>query len=147
MIVKFLEFLGTNQIVLGIATLIGIIGFALTIIVSIRTSKISKILKYNEVTSRYNKERLGFQKTFVGHRNSIIEDKIHSDKLLKDILQNVEEYRSKFGEILSIREKITLYRFIGILKKESDDVNYNAVCNYLAALSGRLSKKEDRKNG
>ena len=147
MIVKFLEFLGTNQIVLGIATLIGIIGFALTIIVSIRTSKIGKILKYNEVTSRYNKERLGFQKTFVGHRNSIIEDKIHSDKLLKDILQNVEEYRSKFGEILSIREKITLYRFIGILKKESDDVNYNAVCNYLAALSGRLSKKEDRKNG
>ena len=147
MIVKFLEFLGTNQIVLGIATLIGIIGFALTIIVSIRTSKISKILKYNEVTSRYNKERLGFQKTFVGHRNSIIEDKIHSDKLLKDILQNVEEYRSKFGEILSIREKITLYRFIGILKKETDDVNYNAVCNYLAALSGRLSKKEDRKNG
>lgn len=147
MIVKFLEFLGTNQIVLGIATLIGIIGFALTIIVSIRTSKISKILKYNEVTSRYNKERLGFQKTFVGHRNSIIEDKIHSDKLLKDILQNVEEYRSKFGEILSIREKITLYRFIGILKKESDNVNYNAVCNYLAALSGRLSKKEDRKNG
>ncbi len=147
MIIDILKFLGTNEIVLGIASLFGIIGFVLTVFVSIRTAKISKVLKYNQITSQYNKERLAFQKTFGGHRKSIVEDGIKSNKLLKDILQNTEEYRIKFGEIMSIKEKFTLYRFSRILKKESDKVDYNKVSNYLASLSGRLSKKEDTRNG
>ena len=147
MIARFLIFLGSNEVILGIATLVSILGFILTVFVSIRTAKISKILKYNQITSQYNKERLAFQKTFIGHRNSIVEDNIRSDKLLKDILENIEEYRAKFGEIMSIWEKFTLFMFVQLLKKESDKVNYNTVCNYLAILSGRLSKKEDTKNG
>ena len=147
MIVNTLKFLGTNEIVLGIASLVGVVSFVLTVIVSIRTAKISKILKYNQVTSLYNKERLGFQRTFEGHRKSIIEDGIKSDKLLKDILQNIEAYRIKFGEIMSFKEKTTLFFFSQLLKKESEKVNYNKVSNYLASLSGRLSKKEDERNG
>lgn len=147
MIIDILKFLGTDEIVLGIASLIGFVGFALTIFVSIRTSKINKILKYNQVTSQYNKERLAFQRTFEGHRKSIIEDNIKSNKLLKDILQNTEEYRIKFGEIMSLKEKVTLFMFSQLLKKETEKVNYNKVSNYLASLSGRLSKKEDTRNG
>lgn len=48
---------------------------------------------------------------------------------------------------MSIREKITLFKFSQLLKKETEKVNYNKVCNYLASLSGRLSKKEDTRNG
>ncbi len=147
MIVDIIKFFGTNEIVLGIASLVGIIGFVLTVFVSIRTAKIGKILKYNQVTSQYNKERLGFQRTFEGHRKSIIEDDLKSDKLLKDILQNIEAYRTKFGEIMSFKEKTTLFLFSQLLKKKSEKVDYNKVCNYLASLSGRLSKKEDEKNG
>lgn len=147
MIIDILKFFGTNEIVLGVASLLGIVGFALTVFVSIRTAKISKILKYNQVTSQYNKERLAFQRTFEGHRKSIVEDGIKSNKLLKDILQNIEAYRMKFGEIMSIKEKVTLFCFSQLLKKESDKVDYNKVSNYLAAISGRLSKKEDTRNG
>ena len=147
MIIDILKFLGTNEIVLGIASLLGIVGFALTVFVSIRTAKISKILKYNQVTSQYNKERLAFQRTFEGHRKSIVEDEIKSNKLLKDILQNIEAYRLKFCEIMSLKEKITLFFFSQHLKKESGRVDYNKVSNYLAAISGRLSKKEDTRNG
>ena len=147
MIIDILKFLGTNEIVLGIASLLGIVGFGLTVFVSIRTAKISKILKYNQVTSQYNKERLAFQRTFEGHRKSIVEDGIQSNKLLKDILQNIEAYRMKFGEIMSLKEKITLFFFSQLLRKESDKVDYNKVSNYLAAISGRLSKKEDARNG
>ena len=147
MTIDILKFFGTNEIVLGVASLLGIVGFALTVFVSIRTAKISKILKYNQVTSQYNKERLAFQRTFEGHRKSIVEDGIKSNKLLKDILQNIEAYRMKFGEIMSIKEKVTLFCFSQLLKKESDKVDYNKVSNYLAAISGRLSKKEDTRNG
>lgn len=147
MIVDILKFFGTNEIALGIASLVGMLGFVLTIFVSIRTVKIAKILKYNQVTSQYNKERLAFRRTFEGHRKSIVEDGIRSNKLLKDILQNTEEYRVKFSEIMSLKEKITLFIFSQLLKKETEKVNYNKVSNYLSSLSGRLSKKEDTRNG
>ena len=144
MIIDMLKFFGKNEVILGIVSLTGIIGFVLTIFVSIRTSKISKILKHNQLTSQYNKERLAFQRTFEGHRNSIIVDGLRSNKLLKDILQNVEEYRAKFGEILSPSDRFSLFKFSLLLRKETDKVNYNKVSNYLALLSGRLSKKEDK---
>lgn len=147
MIVKILNFFATNEIILGISSLTGIIGFIMTIIVSIRTAKIGKILKHNEVASQFNRERLSYQRMFEGHRKSIVEDGIKSNKLLKDILQNIEEYRAKFGEILSIKERITLYMFSHLLRKESEKVDYNKVSNCLAILSGRLSKKEDTQNG
>lgn len=143
----FIKFLGTNEIVLGVCSLLGMIGFIMTLIVTIKTTKIAKILKYNQVTDTYNKERIAFQKAFEGHRSSIIEDEIKTDKILKDILKQVEAYRTKFNDILPFRERIALNAFVKILKKPAEEVDFNSVCNCLATLSGRLSKKEDKKNG
>lgn len=147
MIYNFFKFFGTNEIILGITSLVGIVGFLLTIFVTVRTAKISKILKYNDVTSQYNQERKAFKKMFEGHRQSVTEDEIKTDAILKTILQNVEEYRAKFSEILSFREKITLWCFKRLLKRRASEVDFNEVGNYLATLSGRLSKKEDIKRG
>lgn len=144
---KILNFLGTNPIVLGLCSLLGIIGFVITFFTWLRTAKISKILKYNSITSQYNKARSGFQKTFEGHRKSIIEDGIKTDVILKDILKNVEAYHINFKEILSFKEKFSLWCFKNILKKSAKDVDFNVVCNYLAELAGRLSKKEETRNG
>lgn len=146
MVARFLSFLGTNPYVIGISSLCGILGFVLTIIVAGRTAKINKILRYNEITSRYNKERLRFQKTFEGHRMSITEDQIHSKQILTDILKNVEAYRVQFSEILSWYERIRLAMFISQLKKEPEQADYNLISNYLASISGRLSKKGDMRN-
>ena len=147
MVARFLSFLCTNPYVLGISSLCGIISFFVTIVVAIRTSKISKILKHNEITSQYNKERVGFQKTFAGHRKSITTDGLRSKQLLTDILENVEAYRTKFSEILSWRERIMLALLIKQLKKDPEQADYNMVSNYLASISGWLSKKGDMKNG
>lgn len=67
--------------------------------------------------------------------------------MLNDILRNVEAYQSEFHEIISFREKITLFMLKHSLKKKSDSTNYNAIANHLATLSGRLSKKEEQRNG
>lgn len=146
MIFDLLKKIATNEIVQGFSTSIGIIGFILTIFVSVKTKKISKILKYNDVISTYNSERIGYQNTFEGHRKSIIDDNIKTNVILKDILKNVESYRVKFYEILSLREKISLYFFKILLKRDAKDVDFNKVCNYLSILSGRLSKKENIRN-
>ena len=142
-----LEFFATNHMVLGVCSLLGIIGFFITIFTWLRTAKISKILKYNSLTSLYNKERQSFQKTFEGHRISIVQDGNRTDGLLKDILKNVEAYHVKFKEILSLKERITLWCFKRILRKSAKDVDFNNICNHLAELAGRLSKKEVTKNG
>ena len=88
----FISF-GSNRIVQSVSSICGIIGFALTVLVTIRTSKISKILKYNATTSQYNKERTAFQKAFEGHRDSITMDGVRSEKLLKDIRVSLETWR------------------------------------------------------
>ena len=147
MVVRFLGFLGKNEIVLGVCSLLSIIGFVLTLFVTFKTSKIAKVLKYNQVTDVYNKERKSYQKTFEGQRRSIIEDGIKTDKILKDILKNIEAYRLMFNDILLLRERRSLLKFIKILKKPANEVEFNEVCKYLATLSGRLSKREDKKNG
>lgn len=147
MITRILTYWGTSPYVLGISSLCGIISLILTIIVTIRTAKIGKILRQNEIMSRYNRERTSFQNAFEGHRKSITVDGLRSKQLLTDILKNVEAYRIKFSEILSWKEKIRLFLFIRQLKKDPEQANYNQICNYLAALSGRLSKKGDLKNG
>ena len=61
---KTLEFFGSNLIILGICSLLGIVSFVITVLTLIKTAKITKILKYNSITSQYNKARSGFQKTF-----------------------------------------------------------------------------------
>lgn len=144
---NFLTFLGSDKIILGVCSLIGILSFIITILTYIRTSKITQILKYNALTTQYNKERKGYQETFDGHRSSIEEDGNKTDRILKNILKNVEEYQAKFGDMLPLSEKISLWRFKKMLKKEAVNVDFNDVCNHLAILSGRLSKKEDIKNG
>ena len=149
MIENALRFLGTDPIVLGIATISGIVGFILTIVVAIKTANINKVLKYNRITEQYNDDRMSFQRSFDGYKTTIIVDKLKTENLLKDILTKVESYRANFDEIISIREKITLNLFIRILKKdfnEIDESDWNKICNYLAKLSGRLTKKEEQKN-
>lgn len=147
LIERILRFFGTNEIILGIVSIMGIVGFVLTIVVTIRTANVSKVLKYNQITDQYNKDRIAYLKTFKGHRTSILNDNIHSEKILKDILEQVESYRIKYYKILTLGEKITLFLFLRLLKKEVNKVNWNTVCNYLAKISGRLSKKGDKING
>ncbi len=149
MVEKILHFLGTDPNVLGIATICGIIGFILTIHLAIKTTKINKVLKYNKVTEQYNDDRKSYQRCFDGYKTTIIEDGLKTEKILKDLLTKVEAYLANFNEIISLKEKITLHLFICILKKDYNELNesdWNAICNYLAKLSGRLSKKEDQKN-
>lgn len=59
----------------------------------------------------------------------------------------IESYDAQFHKILPLKEKIVLWRFKIIIRKPSDKVNFNSVCNHLAELSGRLSKQEEKKNG
>lgn len=145
-LLNILSYLGTNKYVLGICSLCGIIGFCLTILIALKTKKIEKVLHYNDVTVVYNKERSSYQKAFNGHMISIIDDKICSDKILKNILRDVESYRAKFNDILSLSEKFELWKFRMLLRKSAKEVDFNEICNCLATLSGRLSKKGDKKN-
>ena len=41
---NFFHFFATNEIILGSASIIGIVGFIFTVIVSLQTTKIKKIL-------------------------------------------------------------------------------------------------------
>lgn len=71
MIIDMLKFFGKNEVILGIVSLTGIIGFVLTIFVSIRTSKISKILKHSLFVGEKEKLKPNFntEDSFYANKN------------------------------------------------------------------------------
>jgi len=144
---KFIRFCATNEIVMGLATIAGLVSFGLSIFVSIRTAKISKVLAHNSLTDSYNKERLVFLKGFLGHRTSIIEDANHSEQLRLDILKLLTTYREKFGGLMSYKEKFSTWKFSRMLMRKTEKVDFHKVSTQLSLMTGRLEKKEERIHG
>lgn len=62
MVNDFLQFFGANPIILGIVSICSILGFALTIVVAIRTANTNRILKFNEAANSYNKKVKRFKR-------------------------------------------------------------------------------------
>lgn len=142
-----ISWFGTNEFILGIATLAGLLGFVLTLSVAIRTSKISRILRRNTLIQDYNKNRNTYAKVFTGHRDSILRDGLRTDLLWNDILKTVVEYKAKYSKLPSTGERINLWRLYNLLNKKCTDTNFLKVAKKLSILAGYLQKKEVEYHG
>lgn len=113
-----ISWFGTNEIALGLATITGLISFLLSIVVSFRTAKISKILKYNDLADTFNKERKALWRTAMGHRDSILKDGTKTDVTRNNILIFVTKCQNKYRPLLAWKVRFTLWRLKGLLKKK-----------------------------
>lgn len=146
-LVRVLRFLGSDSLALGIVSICSVLSFAISIVVSHRTARISKVIKYNSTIDGYNKKKQVYQKIFEGHRMSIQVDEIHTDRLLKDILKNTDEFDWLFHKVIDFPTRVLIWKLKIALRKEAKRADFNRICNCLAALSARLSERKDRLNG
>ena len=144
---KVVSWFGANEFILGLATITGLLGFVLTVFVTIKTTRISKILKRNLLIQDYNRHRSAYAKMFIGHRDSILKDGLRTELLWTDILKTVVEYNTRYSQLSSIRERLFLWRLLHLLKKKNSDANFTKVATRLAILAGYLQKKEVKNNG
>lgn len=146
-IIEWIKFCGENPIILGICSICGIAGFILTIVVTFKTSHISKVLKFNDTAELYNKQRKAYREKFEGHLASILKDDLKNNIVLKNILKDTTSYYEEFYGLLSFKQRIQFKLFFKLIKKDCSKVNFNKVTNFLTILTGRLAKKETKKNG
>lgn len=143
MIGTWLISIGSDPLIVGIASLSSIVGLVITVAISVKTHSISKTLKKMNTAADYNDSRESFQRAFEGHRRSIIEDNDHSQRLVSNINTQLQQYKYQFREVFTLYDRWVIFRFSRILKKDLNRLNFNQVCSYLSEVSGRLSKKED----
>lgn len=144
---SIIKWFATNELALGLATITGLISFVLSIIVSFRTAKISRILKYNDLTDAFNKERKALYKTVMGHRDSILIDGTKTDVTRNNILLFVSRCSTKYKPLMSWRVRFTIWKLKRLLKQPNIKIKYNAVVDHLAELAAWLDIEEERKNG
>lgn len=142
--ISSVEKIGQNKILIGLSTIFGILGGIISIYLLFKTKKISKILQLNKTVIDYNESRVGYQRTFEGHRRTIDSGDERSNSLFKDILGDVEAYKSKFNQVIHWRERWNLFLLVNELKKNAEEVDCNKVSNHLAQIYGRLEKEEDK---
>lgn len=138
---QFLTSANSNPAFTFLVSCAGILGFLLSIYLSIKSNSISKQLKIISAKKEYNMEREIFSNRFKGHRSSIIDDNNHSRQLIHLILEDVYSLETKYTEILRINDKIKLI----ILKHQANSKkpNFEKICGCFDYLIARLQIKED----
>ena len=129
-------------IVSAFNTLLGIVGFALTVYTLLKTNSIDKTLKKFREAQDYNKKRKNYALKFKVYRE-INENDEHKKGTFVDIIEKLIAYKSCFGHVLSIHEKIKLFLLIRYLKKDFIKINFSKVARQMAELSGQLQKERE----
>ena len=137
-----LNVLANNATVLGVCSAITIIGFLVTIYISIKTKNIGRRINEIKTTYNYNNRREGFRKSFIEFRNVIVSEDAEITKIKGDILDELnalnENYRSEF----KIVHRIRIYFLIVHLEKSARH-NSNYICNELSKICGYLFQKKE----
>ena len=89
------------------------------------------------------------EQTYIENNNifNVSDDNNYTDRLLKDILKNTEEFDWLFHKVIDFQTRVLIWKLKVTLRKEAKRADFNRICNCLAALSARLSERKDRLNG
>lgn len=128
-----------------ICSTIGLIGFGLTFYVFIKTQNIDQRLMQLQIKQRYNENRKAYHIKLNAYSQNLLDDNVAQRSFFKSILGTVSEIQANYSDILSLKDKITIFRLKRQLKKEPSEININKVANDLAELSARLTKQEAEK--
>lgn len=129
-------------IVSAFNTLLGIVGFALTVYTLLKTNSIDKTLKKFRETQTYNEKRKNYAMTFKGFRE-IIDNEEHTKRTVGDMIERLMAYKSCFAHVLSVFEKIKIILFVQYLKKDFRKIDFSNVSKRMAELSGILEKERE----
>lgn len=130
-----------------IAFLCTVFGFAMTIWVWVRTNKISKVLRHNELTPRYNEERKHYQERFRGYRNTIDEDNIKTRSFISTIRESINCFHIQYKTLLSFTIRVKILYLNHYLQQDYNKIKINKISNSLTDIISYLEKEENLNHG
>ncbi len=94
----------------GITTLVG---FFITVYISVKTKSINQRLGIYKKTKEFNRKRKSYISTLEGYQRSLMEDKTNIYKININILNDINVINETFGIILKVNQKVVVW----LLKK------------------------------
>ena len=123
----------------GIATLIG---FFITIYISLKTKSINQRLCIYKRVQEFNKKRKRYISTLEGYQKSLADDGTDIYKIKINILNDINIINESFGVILKMNQRIVVWRLKRELEKPKS-IDTNHVCNLLSRIRAYMSNVKE----
>ena len=125
-----------------IADWCGIISFALTITLLIRSESMRKEIESQR--SDYIKEQKAIREKLVALRSNVIDDQLLNAKIVSDIRTQLFGYQQKFKRLLNRSDKRHMKITLKLLDSNVDEINRLLLNKELDYFVARFERKERR---
>ena len=136
---ELIENIGKSQFYTGLATIFTIISFILSIFIILLARKIKGRLQSYSNIRDFNSNRQYFYNNLIGYRDLILKDNIFDEKLLNDILIEVQKYY-QLKSILTFTDKRKIKKLNKMISaRKIDKIDRNKLLSIIAYFIGRFS--------
>lgn len=136
------EWLVKSDIFTALCGITTLIGFFLTVYITLKTKSINQRLGIYKRTQEFNKKRKTYISTLEGYQKSLAEDEIDIYKVKINILNDINIIKESFGTIMKVNQRIAVWRLKKELEK-SKSININRVCNLLSQIRAYMSNVKE----
>lgn len=140
MILKVVQYFGTNNCIIGICSICTLLGFFMTIYVTVKSKKIHESLHEYKKIIQYNKETKKIVTACRNYQKSLMEDDVKLRKVRVDILNDLLVAKKKFDDILTRHERKELSNAIKVVKV-SQNIEY--ICANLSSVIAIFSLERE----
>lgn len=136
------EWLAESDIFTALCGITTLVGFFITVYISLKTKSINQRLGIYKRTQEFNKKRKTYVSTLEGYQKSLSEDEIDIYKIKLNILNDINIIKESFGTIMKVNQRIAVWRLKKELEK-SKSININRVCNLLSQIRAYMSNVKE----
>ena len=140
MILKIVQYFGTNNCILGICSICTLLGFFMTIYVTVKSKKIQESLYEYKKIIQYNKETKKIVVACSNYQKSLMQDDVKLRKVRIDILNDLLVAKKKFDDILTRCEIRELSNAIKVVKVSQ---NVEEICTNLSSVIAIFSLERE----
>jgi len=131
-----------DWVIFGLAA-ISVVGFVMTVYVSLKTKSISKILKLRKSKEKYNLQRHEYSERFQSYRDSILIDNNYNKAFINKILVDFHQLKN-FRDMFNNKEKKIIKSEIKKLEdKNMTTKDFKETTDNLAYFISRFNERED----
>ncbi|MCM1263614.1 MAG: hypothetical protein NC313_12950 [Butyrivibrio sp.] len=136
------EWLAKSDIFTALCSIVTLVGFLITIYISLKTKSINQRLEVYKRTKEFNTKRKKYILTLEGYQKSLTEDGIDIYKIKINILNDINIINESFRTIMKVNQRIVVCRLKKELEK-SKSINTNRVCNLLSQIRAYMSNVKE----
>lgn len=141
-LLAILKWFGSNSYILGLCSIVTLVGFLITVYVSLKTKSIDSVLKNYKRIEKFNKEGRKYKRNFENYQDSLINDDVPFRKLKFDILNDLRASEIKFGTVFNRKEKKCLKEVVSNIEiGNQNDLEY--IANELSKVIAIFSTEKE----